>query len=148
MDRTDAEDPLAVRREGTRPLVDAGRGGLLDRCRGTALTGADSFCACDRMPGHFPRGRTSLHSSSSGRSPPPLDLTKALDDKTIYPWQIHDAPGYSASVARPHKLIHQSPSCASACTTRIRICSDFIGNARQKSSRLSDAFRSRTFAVQ
>jgi hypothetical protein len=42
----------------------------------------------------------------------------------------------------------QKPNCFSACNTRTRIVSDFIGNARQKSSRLSVAFRWRTFAAQ
>jgi len=42
----------------------------------------------------------------------------------------------------------QKPNCRSACNTRTRIASDFIGNARQKSSRVSVPFRSRTFAAQ
>jgi hypothetical protein len=42
----------------------------------------------------------------------------------------------------------QNPNRASACSTRIRMGSDFMGNARQKSSRVSVLFRSRTLAAQ
>jgi hypothetical protein len=45
-------------------------------------------------------------------------------------------------------LVCQNPNCPSACNTRTRIESDFIGNARQKSARVSALLRSRTFAAQ
>ena len=39
----------------------------------------------------------------------------------------------------------QNPSCASAPDTRVRVASDFIGNERKKSVRVSTGLRSRTF---
>ena len=70
---------------------------------------------------------------------------------------VHFAPGViNVSVLRGTRpvltghmpSVGQNPSCASACSTRKRIASDCIGNAREKSARVSELLRSRTFDVQ